>query len=202
MIKTRIDMAVPIELRFWWSVAVAQESSCWPFLRGRDTDGYGRFFDGVEVQPAHRLAWSFSAGAPIPVGLSVLHSCDNPPCCNPAHLRLGTAKDNHADMMRRGRARIAYVNVDVPLHRRPLGDRNGSRKYPERLLRGRAASESRPRKLTEENVLEIRRAYRSGERLTSLAKRFDVGAPQVYRIVHRQRWAWLRDDPALKGCPC
>ncbi len=53
--------------------------------------------------PAHRVAWVVWRG-PIPDGLWVLHTCDNPPCCNPAHLFLGTRADNIADMVAKGRA--------------------------------------------------------------------------------------------------
>ncbi len=51
---------------------------------------------------AHRASWQISFG-PIPDGLQVLHTCDNPPCCNPAHLFLGTQLDNIYDMCAKGR---------------------------------------------------------------------------------------------------
>jgi hypothetical protein len=53
---------------------------------------------------SHRAAWKLTHG-PIPDGLQVLHRCDNPPCCNPAHLFLGTQQDNIADMHKKGRYR-------------------------------------------------------------------------------------------------
>lgn len=53
---------------------------------------------------AHRQTWVFTHGQ-IPHGLHVLHRCDNPPCCNPAHLFLGTNLDNIADRVRKGRSR-------------------------------------------------------------------------------------------------
>ena len=52
----------------------------------------------------HRLAWELFNAEPIPDGLYVLHSCDNPGCCNPNHLRVGTAADNANDRETRGRA--------------------------------------------------------------------------------------------------
>ena len=51
---------------------------------------------------ANRMAWEETYG-PIPDGLHVLHRCDNPPCCNPGHLFLGTHSDNNEDKARKGR---------------------------------------------------------------------------------------------------
>lgn len=59
------------------------------------------WFEGRYTK-AHRRAWELAHG-PIPVGMDVLHRCDNPPCENPEHLFLGTAKDNMADARAKGR---------------------------------------------------------------------------------------------------
>lgn len=77
-------------------------TGCWEFQGTKLETGYGRVvIEGRKVF-AHRLAYSLKYG-PIPEGMQVLHSCDNPPCCNPNHLFLGTQKDNMADMRSKGR---------------------------------------------------------------------------------------------------
>lgn len=54
---------------------------------------------------AHRAAWVEASG-PIPLGILVCHRCDNPPCCNPAHLFLGTQSDNIKDGYAKGRIKV------------------------------------------------------------------------------------------------
>lgn len=79
------------------------DDDCWltdisPTGRGYVTMQY----QGKRVY-VHRLAWELYNAEPIPDGLYVLHSCDNPGCCNPNHLRVGTAADNAHDRESRGR---------------------------------------------------------------------------------------------------
>lgn len=74
---------------------------CWAWTGRLDDKGYARFEYGPH-QLAHRVSWEIHNG-PIPMGLCVLHTCDNPPCCNPAHLFLGTRHDNVRDMDQKGR---------------------------------------------------------------------------------------------------
>ncbi len=73
----------------------------WP--KAKDRDGYGVASWRGRYVRAHRLAWQQTNGS-IPEGLLVLHRCDNPPCCNPDHLWLGTHADNQADKKAKGRA--------------------------------------------------------------------------------------------------
>ncbi len=66
-------------------------------------NGYGGFCPrSGEKTYAHRFAFVLAKG-PIPAGLNVLHSCDNPRCVNPSHLFLGTTQDNIADKVRKNR---------------------------------------------------------------------------------------------------
>lgn len=77
---------------------------CCVWTGARSSFGYGQLRTGQRglIEMAHRLAWQFENG-PIPDGLSILHTCDNPPCVRPSHLFLGTQLDNMRDMMAKGR---------------------------------------------------------------------------------------------------
>lgn len=96
--------------RFWNKVQIADDSSCWPWTATKIRKGYGRFNLKGENLLAHRVAWELSKGK-IPSGLHVLHRCDNPSCCNPTHLFLGTNNDNVKDKINKGRLR---QGVDLP----------------------------------------------------------------------------------------
>lgn len=66
--------------------------------------GYGQFYRRKrEPVGAHRFSWELANGRPVPAGRQVMHSCDNPPCVNPAHLSVGTSADNHRDKSAKGR---------------------------------------------------------------------------------------------------
>lgn len=75
---------------------------CWEWQGARLPKGYGRIGIDGSVQLVHRVMYTLDQGQ-IPEGLHVLHSCDNPPCCNPGHLRAGTPSDNMLDAVERGR---------------------------------------------------------------------------------------------------
>jgi len=92
----------------WWSkTRVGDLHVCWEWDAGRDADGYGKFAVGHGGQDqthlrAHRFAYETFIG-PIPDGHVVMHTCDNPGCVNPAHLRVGTPRDNNDDKVRKNR---------------------------------------------------------------------------------------------------
>lgn len=92
--------------RYWARVdRSAGPDACWPWTGSTDRKGYGHV-NRPKLKPspmlAHRYAWQLAHGDPG--ALCVLHRCDRPPCCNPAHLFLGTVADNNADMRAKGRS--------------------------------------------------------------------------------------------------
>lgn len=138
------------------------ESGCMEWIgvtvksNGRDSHRYGRFTRNGQKHLAHRYAYALAFG-PIPSGMQVCHKCDNPLCCNPEHLFLGTQKQNMADMALKGRAACI------------------SRAQP----RGEKSPVS---KLLDEQITEIRSRRKSGETVTSLAAAYGVHHSYISRL--------------------
>lgn len=86
---------------FWNNVVIKSKNECWIWRKCRTDYGYGKCGIGGANLLAHRIAWKLTYGDPGK--LFVCHKCDNPPCCNPNHLFLGTPKDNTNDCMKKGR---------------------------------------------------------------------------------------------------
>ena len=144
-------------------------AACWPWSGWKSRKGYGQISTGRRTDPrvyVHRLAWELANG-PVPDGLFVLHRCDNPPCCNPGHLFLGTIADNNRDMTMKGR--------------------HGAVVRPERLPRGVGHGNA---KLTDDDVRAIRAAWaRGGLRQRDIAELYGVDQQVVWSVVHRRTWA-------------
>jgi hypothetical protein len=160
--------------RIMEQVRVDDATGCWVWLGTRTTCHmrYGQMSINDKARRVHRVMYELSVG-PIPAGKFVLHECDNPLCCNPAHLFPGTHQDNMADMTRKDR--------------QATGRKSGRHTKPERTARG---SRNGRAKLTEQIASEIRRRYAvGGVRLKDLAIEFGVGTSTVWDIVSRRRWA-------------
>jgi HNH endonuclease len=99
--------------RLWPRVGKPNSDGCREWNGGRGPQGYGVIWLHVDHKSfkalTHRVAYELSHG-PIPDGLFVLHRCDNPPCCNPEHLFLGTKQDNRDDCVRKGRQAVGEIN--------------------------------------------------------------------------------------------
>ncbi len=107
-------VAEPATNRFWRAVDKQSNDKCWPWMGARHYKGYGEFVvsKGNKTK-AHRFSWTCKHGA-IPDGMIICHKCDNPPCCNPSHLFLGTQKTNKEDSINK--------------HRHAYGERSGRAK--------------------------------------------------------------------------
>ena len=127
----------------------------------RRTNGYGRF-PRQSGNEIHAHVYSWELHhGKIPRGKIVCHRCDNPPCVNPEHLFLGSSKDNSRDMAAKGRC----------------NPRRGTF-HP-------------CNKLSETDVLAIRREYAIGEPMESLSKKFKVTLSVVWHILHKKSWKHL-----------
>lgn len=142
----------------------APEGECWEWQRTTNGQGYGEIRVNGRMVYAHRLAYALGAG-PIPDGMHILHSCDNPRCINPAHLSPGTRSKNMKECSERGRARIPK-----PIK---LGEENGASK------------------LTEVDVRSIRRLLGQGLTQQSIADRFGVSRRTVSDINLGKKWGGM-----------
>lgn len=185
------------EQDFWSHVDRRGDGECWPWKASRSPRGYGVFRLRYQQWRAHRLAWTFSNG-PIPSGLLVLHRCDNPPCCNPKHLFVGTSADNTADMIAKGReasgdrhpSRIHGSNY------LPRGELHHSARTPEVMARGESNGAA---VLTEEQVREIlRRRHVDGVSAYRMAKDYGVSKGTIQFILSGKTWQHI-PRPTKRG---
>ncbi len=90
------------EARFW--TFVQKTDTCWLWTGAKFRKDYGAFRSKGKIRHAHRYSYELAHGVELTdIQQVLMHTCDNPPCVNPAHLRLGTHADNVADMIAKGR---------------------------------------------------------------------------------------------------
>jgi hypothetical protein len=146
---------------------IRTKGGCWEWQHCRHPiSGYGKLRLFGRDTTTHRIAYTIFCG-PILAGLHVLHHCDNPPCCNPAHLFLGTDQDNVLDSIRKGRRHAQR-------HPRLI-----------KLLLIRACPKRV--KLTPDSVRQIRLLAQTMS-LRKLAVCFGVDHKTIHRVLNGQAW--------------
>lgn len=79
------------------------DNGCWNWLYSKYKNGYGSVKFEDKIQSVHRVAYKLTRPNEDINKVDILHSCDNPPCCNPEHLSSGTHKENMIDMAKKER---------------------------------------------------------------------------------------------------
>jgi hypothetical protein len=155
--------------RFWSKVDTSGD--CWLWTAGTTAKGYGVFGTGSKRDGtathviATRFVWQLTHG-PIPPGLLVCHSCDTPACVNPTHLYLGTAAENSAAMVSRGR----HLEGNLRAARKRRGEANPNSR------------------LTTEQARRIREVYRTGMATSALARQYGVSRQVIWRVGTGRDW--------------
>ena len=146
-----------LEDRFFQYVSKKDEDSCWEWLGTKNEDGYGAFLYNGKMIGSHRVSWLLF-NKEIEKDKIVLHTCNNPSCVNPNHLRLGTQKENVQQMFSENRDNHARgENVKVS-------------------------------KLKKNEPDEIRKKYENGKNMVILAKEYNVSCTCISNIISNKTW--------------
>lgn len=151
---------------FWSKVDITNSiKDCWNWTGAKKPTGYGNVRVDKKYMLAHRVAFQISNGE-IPSGYIVCHICDNPSCCNPSHLMLGTIKSNAADMVLKNRHAKKKVSN--------RGERNCNSK------------------LNNEQVREIKKMLSEKIYQHEIAKKFNVSQSTIHSINVGNTWGDIK----------
>lgn len=227
-----IQMTPEVRERFMAKIDTSPgRDLCWPWKAGTNGQGYGAFYvhmsDGAEATVAATRVMMFLMEGPFPAHLEVRHMCDNPPCVNPKHLRLGTSADNAHDKVLKGRhlfgerhhkAKLSEQDVLEVTRRAVKGDRyvdiardygltptavwqTATGQHWSHLTREVAAigtRPSRPWRLTAADVAEGRRRVWAGESIKAVARDLGVVYTSMCVAVHGNCKCW---EGPIEGVP-
>lgn len=111
--RRRPEHVTPADMRRLWSrVSIGDPADCWEWQGARDKSGHGRISIGKRKPGVHVLVLEEALGRPLSPGMEACHECDNPPCCNPAHLTEGNRSYNMKGAFERGRLALPGKRTD------------------------------------------------------------------------------------------
>lgn len=157
-------MPDPYHQRYVKDRIIIVESGCWIWQRSKTAGGYGECAKARGDSLAHRLSYRAFVGE-IPMLGVVRHKCDNPPCCNPDHLVLGTQADNVRDTIERGRNKTFTA---------------------EEVARGRAAYAANF-KIPQHTIEDIVKRFNEGENKQQIADSYRIHPVTVTKIIRENR---------------
>lgn len=140
---------------------IKNKDECWDWSGcAPKNPGYGQFRYSMKIERAHRASWLIHYGE-IPLGMHVLHKCDNPICSNPKHLFLGTHADNMRDSINK--------------------NRNG--------VIGKSGEQNHMSKLKYDDVQQIRELIASGVTHLEISKKYNVHVSRISDIKNNRTWS-------------
>ena len=175
--------ALPVN-RFWSKVRTGTENECWVWQASVNPGGYGKFSIDGRVLGSHRIAWQLVNRACILPGYYVCHRCDNPACCNPAHLFVATAETNNQDMHDKGRHSHGADHRAAVKRTRPRGDRHHKAVWQEW------------------QIPYVRFLSASGMSYRTIADAYGMREGTVGQVIRKENWGHVPDaldDADYKG---
>jgi len=156
-----------------------KQGNCWIWIASKRNKGYGAIAwkdkdSGKTIQErAHRLSYRLFVGL-NPSNLFVLHKCDNPACCNPDHLFLGTKADNNRDMVEKGR------HIPGGTHCGESG----------KWKRGKAHHNAK----VDENIVRKIRKDKEKMSYSQLKDKYGLSTTCLFKIVHKKTWKFVMQE--------